>query len=44
MVFGTRDHADRFSGLPELGLRPLQPADPADLLKSALPAPIELMP
>ncbi len=41
MVFGTRDHADRFSGLPELGLRPLRPADPADLLESVLRAPVD---
>ena len=30
LVLGTRDHADRFSGLPELGLRPLRPADAAE--------------
>jgi len=29
MVFGTREHADRFSGLPELALRPVRAANSA---------------
>jgi DNA-binding CsgD family transcriptional regulator len=41
VMFSTRDQIDRFSGLPELRLRGLRPADAAELLKSALRTPLD---